>query len=112
METGMIHQLKIWPEYFEAVQRGSKRFEIRKNDRDYQVGDILILSCFDPDTNSYIREDDGAFIKTIAAYITYIAQGVFGLPEDIAVMSIEPVGVEPRCIEAIENEEKSGISES
>ncbi|OXM11246.1 RNA-binding protein [Enterococcus faecalis] len=39
-----IHELKILPTYFEDVIVGKKTFEIRKNDRDYKVGDILILN--------------------------------------------------------------------
>ena len=39
----MEHDLKILPEYFNAVDDGSKPFEVRRNDRDYQVGDILLL---------------------------------------------------------------------
>lgn len=42
------HKLKIWPRMFEAVQRGDKTFEIRKNDRDYQTGDTLVLEEWDP----------------------------------------------------------------
>ena len=38
-----IIELKILPEYFEAVKSGKKTFELRKNDRDFCVGDILIL---------------------------------------------------------------------
>lgn len=33
----MIHALKIYPEYFEAVRIGEKRFELRDNDRDFRV---------------------------------------------------------------------------
>jgi len=47
------HQLKTWPEYFEAVRCGDKTFEVRKNDRDYKAGDTLVLQEFDPDTKSY-----------------------------------------------------------
>lgn len=39
----MIHELKILPEFFEAVTSGRKQFEIRKNDRDFKVGDYIIL---------------------------------------------------------------------
>jgi len=35
------HELKTDPEVFEESEKGRKRFEIRFNDRDYQVGDML-----------------------------------------------------------------------
>ena len=37
-----IHTLKIETEFFKAVKERRKTFEIRKNDRNFQVGDILI----------------------------------------------------------------------
>lgn len=39
----MIHDLKILPEYFVEVVRGNKTFEVRKDDRPFNVGDKLIL---------------------------------------------------------------------
>ena len=39
----MIHELKILPEYFRDILRENKTFEVRKNDRNFQVGDKLIL---------------------------------------------------------------------
>jgi len=36
-----IHELKIAFEYGAAKLRGEKLFEIRKNDRDFQVGDLV-----------------------------------------------------------------------
>ena len=39
----MIHRLKIKPEYFQAVINGTKPFEIRYNDRNFQTGDKIIL---------------------------------------------------------------------
>lgn len=40
------HYLKILPEYYIAVEKGVKTFEIRFNDRNYKVGDILHLQEF------------------------------------------------------------------
>lgn len=37
------HELKLDIKYFDDVKSGKKNFEIRKNDRDFQVGDILEL---------------------------------------------------------------------
>lgn len=39
----MVHELKTDPEPFMAVWTGKKRFELRRNDRNFQVGDTLIL---------------------------------------------------------------------
>lgn len=38
-----IHELKTDPEYFEAVWNSWKTLEIRYDDRDYKVGDLLFL---------------------------------------------------------------------
>lgn len=40
-QTDTWHIVKTKSEYFNAVISGDKRFEIRKNDRDYRVGDFL-----------------------------------------------------------------------
>src|SRR5574343_2051457 len=37
------HDLKTDPEVFKAVQDGRKTYEIRKNDRGFAVGDLLLL---------------------------------------------------------------------
>lgn len=41
------HELKCYSQYFQRICSGQKTFEIRKNDRDFQVGDILHLREFD-----------------------------------------------------------------
>ena len=42
-----IHELKIKSKYFMDVARGRKSAEIRYNDRNYRVGDILSLKEWD-----------------------------------------------------------------
>lgn len=39
-----VHHIKIDTQYVDAVLSGLKPFEVRKNDRGYQVGDHLIMT--------------------------------------------------------------------
>jgi len=38
-----VHYLKIKPVYFMAVADGRKRFELRKNNRNFRAGDLVVL---------------------------------------------------------------------
>ena len=49
----MKHELKTWPLYFRAIEMGRKKFEIRYNDRDFKVDDVVILKEWDPETETY-----------------------------------------------------------
>ena len=40
----MTHALKIEHEYFEDIVKGLKTFEVRKNDRNFRLNDILALN--------------------------------------------------------------------
>jgi len=39
-----VHILKVWSEWFGDIKSGKKQFELRKNDRDFKIGDELILA--------------------------------------------------------------------
>lgn len=78
----MTHELKCWPEYFDAIYIGEKRFEVRKNDRNYTVGDSLYLREWSPQFQAYTG-------RTLVLQINYILQGgQFGIEEGYVVMSI------------------------
>lgn len=66
-----IHELKILPKFFGDVESGEKTFEIRKNDRDYQVGDLIRLKEFDAFKQQYTGNETG-YYKII--YITSFQQ--------------------------------------
>lgn len=81
-----IHELKTWPVFFEEVSSGAKPFEIRKNDRDFKVGDALVLREWRPD-----KDGPGGWYtgKELLALVTYLMRGpVLGISEGWVVMGI------------------------
>ena len=48
-----IIKKKIWPEYFEVVSSGKKKFELRLADFDVKEGDTLLLEEWDSKTKEY-----------------------------------------------------------
>ncbi|MEN2360817.1 ASCH/PUA domain-containing protein [Levilactobacillus brevis] len=60
------HKLKILPKYMSAQLSGVKTFEIRKNDRNYQVGDRLLLREWDGE--KYTGRETMVFITYITDY--------------------------------------------
>ena len=39
---GRTHELKSWPRFFNPITNGDRRHELRRNDRNYRVGDLLL----------------------------------------------------------------------
>jgi hypothetical protein len=77
-----VHRLKTWPEPFEGVRSGRKPYEIRKNDRDYAVGDVLVLEEWLPATGAYTG-------RRQVRRVTYMtAGGQWGLPADLCVLGM------------------------
>ena len=61
-----IHRVKSWGYLFDAIDAGVKKHDVRDmRDREYKVGDILILERFDQTTGEYTGE-------TLRCIITYI----------------------------------------
>lgn len=63
-----VHFLKIKEVYFDAVKQGIKTFEIRRNDRSYEVGDFLELHAVD-EFGEY-KEGSENVCKAEITYIT------------------------------------------
>ena len=80
-----IHKLKTWPPYFQQVKSGKKTFEIRKNDRDFKSGDILILKEWNRNEGKYTGDQ---LQKEVTSVYRPLPGGSFGLKEGHCVMSI------------------------
>lgn len=82
MEETRIHKLKLRPEYYEAIMSGKKRFEVRINDRDYRVGDIIEFKEW--------NETKYTGRTSIYFTITYILSDFDGLKDGYVILSIRP----------------------
>lgn len=85
----MIHDVKSWMHFFMAIKQGAKVHDLRKNDRNYNVGDVMLYREYD-----FVR---GRFTgNTLEAEITYItdnrtpcAYSSAVLPHDYSILSIQ-----------------------
>jgi hypothetical protein len=62
MQTRATHELKCWPAQFAAIRSGEKRFEIRQNDRDFAIGDLVLLREFSPSDTTYTGQTEERMI--------------------------------------------------
>lgn len=102
-----LHELKIKHEYLIDITLGKKTFTLRKNDRDYQVGDLIrfikvsnkelwngSVLLLDYKTNKTAREtvyiDDDDLYK-----ITYVLKDVpkYGLDKDYCILGIKKLNI-------------------
>lgn len=78
----MQHELKIRPGYFGPLKAGRKTAELRKDDRNYQVGDIL-----------HLREyDNGKYTgRCISVDVTHVLRNCeeYGLMSGYCILSIK-----------------------
>ena len=58
---------KIWPEYFDAIASGKKKYELRLNDFEAKEGDTLLLGEWDPNTKQYTG-------RKIEKKVTYVGK--------------------------------------
>jgi hypothetical protein len=67
-----------------ATVIGVKKFEFRRDDRTFRIGDLLELREWDPRTEQFSGD-------TLTRRVTYIlnSSSGFGVPEGYVVMSLE-----------------------
>jgi hypothetical protein len=75
------HDLKIAPAYFAEVSSGEKTFEVRKNDRGFRLGDVLVLREY---------EDKGYTGSVVYRKVGYILPGgQHGIDPEYVVLGLK-----------------------
>lgn len=75
-----VHKLKIKPKYFNDVISNKKRFEVRLNDRNFEIGDLIVLEEF---------KDDRYTNRFINCEITYILDDQEYLKENYVILGFK-----------------------
>lgn len=79
----MIHELKTLKPYFDALAQGNKTYEVRKTDRDFNVGDFLALNEITEIEKKYTGRCCMVAITHILTDQEYVQPGY-------AILSVEP----------------------
>lgn len=77
------HELKTVRPHFDAVASGAKHVEIRKNDRGFEVGDLLVLCEYDASKGAL----SGRYIEV---RVTHVLREFAGLARGYVALSFEP----------------------
>jgi ASC-1-like (ASCH) protein len=78
----MIHRLKTVQPYFDDIKSGGKKFELCYNkDRNFQVGDLLVLEEWDENTGY-----TGNIVQKLVSYVL-TEWPDFGLKEGYCILS-------------------------
>lgn len=81
-----VHKLKCWTPYYTAILAGDKKFDVRRDDRNFAVGDLVLLQQYDQSTEKYVL---GSARQPLAVEkrIKYILPGgQFGIESGFVVL--------------------------
>ena len=82
---------KTWPELFEAIYSGKKKYDLRLNDFEINEGDILVLEEWDPKTKEYT----GRSIEKKATHVwKFKTDNLFWPEEEVKEKGIQVISLE------------------
>ena len=84
-----VHELKTWPQHFGEIVSGVKAWELRRDDRDFHVGDLLNLLEYNAVMSEYTGRSQLVEIVRIRSKLLGD-----GLAEGFVIMDIRCVKLE------------------
>jgi hypothetical protein len=89
------HILKTFVDYWRAVESGEKTFEVRRDDRGFQKGDVLVLRCMEKNFRGHWVEKRHTHDNSpyqIRRKITYVLTGgQLGIEPGYVVLGLKKV---------------------
>nr|DAT62222.1 MAG TPA: protein of unknown function (DUF3850) [Caudoviricetes sp.] len=82
----MKHKLKILKQFADEIKQGNKYFEVRKNDRAYQKGDVIQFKAIEKHGDMEIEVEHP--INHVLYEITYVLSG-WGIEKGYVVLGIK-----------------------
>jgi len=82
------HHLKSWPQFFKAIKAGYRTHELRRDDRGFAVGDILVLHEFDPNNKDYTGDELGVEVTAMTSFAQPCAVSDEAMNPDFCIMSV------------------------
>lgn len=80
----MTHAVKTWKEYYVFQEKGDKLFELRKDDRPYEVGDTFLSQEYDQQKSRYTGKEQAYVITYILRYAE-----MFGLKQGYCILQLK-----------------------
>jgi Domain of unknown function (DUF3850) len=84
-----IHQVKSWSHLFDAIVSGAKAYDLRKNDRNYQIGDELVLARYDNIAGRFTGDVCKRTVSYITSSTTPCAVSSAVLPNEYCILGFE-----------------------
>jgi hypothetical protein len=89
LRASITHELKCWPKFFTAIVQGDKRHDLRRaTDRDFQIGDRLLLREFDPALGAYTGRTQHVAVTYVTSAEMPCALSEQALHPDFCILSI------------------------
>lgn len=82
------HIVKSWAHFFDAIKAGKKLHDLRKMDREYKVGDTLVLQRYDNINGEYTGEEIEVEVTYITSNKTPCAFSSSALDRDYCILSL------------------------
>lgn len=93
------HNLKIWPAFFSLHIERQMEFQLRSDDRPYQVGDTLRLMEYDPGSKSFSG-------NVAISRVTSVIRGIPGLKDGYVALGTFFIQMETKHTAPVEEIEE------